>query len=445
MRSTRIVRAGAAIGTAALALGLAACSSTEGSESDGSVSADAEISGELNVLCYDCTDDDNAFQIAADVMRETYPDLTVNVESTSFQQLSTNAQLLFQSSDAPDVALYNQGNSTVGNLAATGVLTDITAAAEEYGWDEILPSSLQVVSKYDPTTGIMSNDGNWYGLSIQGEYAGLMYYNTDLFAEYGLDIPETYDDLLAAMDTFIDAGVTPLATEGAETATQHIWYELALSQLSDRQWINDYQLFENDVDWSGTELTYATDTFNEWVEAGYIPSDAAGLNSEEMITAFLSGDYPIMISGSWWFNRVNTDSSFDWTVTRFPGSDYQLGATGKLWVVPEAAQNKDAAYAFLDILLTDESVQGNIASTGGLAYNPPEGAIEDEMVQQFQSEFDSLLEDDGIALYPDWPATGLFDQLNSSLQSLMNQNSTPDEALQEIADVYEEGKADLGL
>lgn len=434
----------AVVAATVLATTLAACGET-GSGDTSAVDPAATPTGDFKVLCYDCTDPTNAFQIAAGVMQDKYPDLNITVESTSFQQLTTNAQLLFQSSDAPDVALYNQGTASVGNLAATGVLTDITEAAEAYGWDEALPSSLQTVSKYDPSTGIMSNDGDWFGLSVQGEYAGLTYFNEDVFAEHGIGIPTTFDELEAAMQEFIDAGVTPLATEGAETATQHIWYQLALSQLEDRQWINDYQLYENPVDWDGPELTYATEKFDEWVKKGFIPATSAGLNAEEMVTGFLQGETPIMVSGSWWFNRINEDGDFEWSVARFPGSTYSLGATGKLWVVPASAKNKTAAYAYLDIILNDPDVQGDIARTGGLAYNPPEGAITDPMVEQFQGVFDDLLEDDGISLYPDWPSPGLFDQLNSSLQGLINQNLTPAEALDQIRVEYEAGKEELGL
>lgn len=414
-----------------------------GSETTGAA-GDGGLTGDFTVLCYECTDADSVWQTAAQILRDENPDLNVVVESTSFPQLQANAQLLFQSDDAPDVVHYNQGNATVGNLAATGVLADITDAAASYGWDQVLPESLQTVSKYDPDSGLMSTDGQWYGLSVQGEYAGVVYYDKDMFAEHGIEIPTTLDELEQAMQSFLDAGVEPLATEGAETATQHIWYQLALSQ-ADRQWINDYQLYENPVDWSGPELTYATETFDEWVKKGFIPSTSAGLKAEEMVTAFLAQEFPIMISGSWWFGRLLTDATFEWSVARFPGSTFSLGATGKLWVVPEAAKNKEAAYEFLDIILTDPAVQGEIATTGGLAYNASVDAIGDPMVQEFQSAFDSLLADDGIGLYPDWPSPGLFDQLNSSLQGLINQNLTPQEALEQIEAEYDAGKADLGL
>lgn len=439
---TRLARMTSAAIATALTISLAAC----GSDDNGGTQADldAEPSGDLRVLCYDCSEADSSFRIAADIMEDTY-DINVTVESTSFQQLTTNAQLLFQGGDAPDVALYNQGTATVGNLASTGVLTDVTDVATSYGWDEAIPPSMATISRYDPTTGIMSNDGNWYGVSFNGEYAGIVYYNTDLFNEHDVELPTSLQELEEAMQTFIDAGVPPLATEGAETATQHIWYQLALSQVTDRQWVDDYQLYENEVDWSGPELTYAAETFDEWVKAGFIPSTSAGLNAEEMVTSFLSGNYPMMISGSWWFNRLNNDASFEWTVERFPGADFTLGATGKLLVVPESARNKTAAYAYMDIMLQNDEVQALVASNGALAYNPPDGAIDDPMVEQFQGVFDSLLEDDAIALYPDWPSPGMFDQLNSSLQGLVNQNITPEEALEQMSTEYESGRAQLGL
>lgn len=454
MRSKKRFAATAAASSAVLALALAGCGGSGGNqktdnpssgEASTGESSDEALSGELRVLCYDCTDPDNAFQMAADEMRAEHPDLNVTVESTSFQQLTTNAQLLFQSSDAPDVALFNQGTATVGNLAATGVLTDITEAASRYGWDKDLPSSLQVISKYDPTNGLMSNDGQWYGLGVQGEYAGLTYFNLDMFEEYGLAVPNTFEELEEVMQAFLDDGVQPLATEGAETATQHIWYQLALSKVQGRDWVNEYQLYEGDVDWEGPEIDYAFAKFDDWVKKGFIPASAAGLNAEEMVTGFIAGQYPIMISGSWWFGRLLKDAPFEWTVELMPGNTYSLGATGKLWVVPESAKNKEAAYAFLDLLLRNPVVQGEIARTGGLAFNPPEGAIDDPQVEQFQTVFNELLADDGISLYPDWPSAGMFDQLNSSLQGLINQNISTDEARDQIRDEYLAGKEALGL
>ena len=72
-----------------------------------------------------------------------------------------------------------------------------------------------------------------------------------------------------------EAGITPLAEAGLEYPLGQLWYQLALAE-ADRQFVNDYQLYENQVDWHGDELTYATETLLDWTEKGYISPDSSG-------------------------------------------------------------------------------------------------------------------------------------------------------------------------
>ena len=47
-------------------------------------------------------------------------------------------------------------------------------------------------------------------LPTLGEYQGLLI-NTEVFKAHNVGIPQTWDQLLAAIDTFKAAGVTPIA------------------------------------------------------------------------------------------------------------------------------------------------------------------------------------------------------------------------------------------
>jgi hypothetical protein len=82
----------------------------------------------------------------------------------------------------------------------------------------------------------------------------MVYYNQDLFTEHEAEVPTTLAEFEAVMDTFVAAGVTPLSVGGAEYPAQQIFYELALSQ-GDRVFVNDFQLYENPVDFHGPEMS----------------------------------------------------------------------------------------------------------------------------------------------------------------------------------------------
>ena len=97
-------------------------------------------------------------------------------------------------------------------------------------------------------------------------------------------------------------GITPLAMAGAEYPAQQLLYQLALSK-ADRSWVDDYQLYKDQVDFQADPLTYGADTFADWVEKGYIAKDASGLKAEDMGAALHRRQVPMMVSGSWWYGR----------------------------------------------------------------------------------------------------------------------------------------------
>ncbi|WP_354511793.1 ABC transporter substrate-binding protein [Oerskovia enterophila] len=379
-----------------------------------------------------------AWAKAIEIFEDENPDVEVVVEKQTFEQIQKNAKIVLTGDDVPDVMEYNKGNATAGQLASQGLLTPLTDAAKERGWDTTLSGSLQTTATYDEN-GLMGS-GDWYGVPNYGEFVGV-YYNKDMFAQHGLEIPTTLAELEAAMATFQAAGITPLAEAGAEYPLGQLWYELVLAN-ADQEFVDAYQLFDGDVDFQGPEMTQATETLADWIDKGYIASDSAALTAEDMGVSFINGTYPMMVSGSWWFGRIVEEMDADWGQFNFPGNTLQVGSSGNLWVVPTNADSKSLAEEFIDITLRPE-VQNILGEAGGLPVAGDVSAITDERTQALTQNFNDILAADGLAFYPDWPVAGYYDVLVSQLQSLVNTSKTPAEVLDGLSGPYEEGKADL--
>lgn len=364
---------------------------------------------------------------------------TVEYEDKSFEQIRSTASQVLNSSEAPDVFESPKGNATAGLLASQGLLADITDAVEEYGWDDKLAPSLQTTAKYDEN-GIMGS-GPWYGVPNYGEYV-TVYYNKTAFDELGLSVPTTYDEFEDVLDAFVEAGQTPIAEAGAEYPLGQLFYQLALTQ-ADRQFVNDYQLYENPVDWQGEALTYAADKIVEYVDKGWISADSTGLKAEDMGVGFMSGEYPIMVSGSWWAGRViNEATTFEWDTFLFPGADLVPGSSGNIWVVPENAANKELAYEFIDITMRPE-IQALIGNNGSIPVAADPADITDEKSAKLITDFNTVVEQDGLAFYPDWPTPNFYDQLVGALQELVNGTLTPEQTLEQLGTDYEDGVSDI--
>lgn len=379
-----------------------------------------------------------AWAEAIKIFEEENPDVTVDVEKQTFEQIQKNAKIVLTGDDVPDVMEFNKGNATAGQLAAQGLLTPLTDAATERGWDEKLTGSLATTATYDEQ-GRMGS-GEWYGVPNYGEFVGV-YYNKDMFAEHGLEVPTNLDEFEDVLAAFKKEGITPLAEAGAEYPLGQLWYELVLA-YGDRALVDDYQLFANDVDFHNDAMTQATEKLDEWIEKGYIASDSAALTAEDMGVSFIDGTYPLMVSGSWWFGRLATEVEADWGQFNFPGNTLHAGSSGNLWVVPANADSPSLAEEFIDITLRPE-VQNVLAAEGGLPVAGDASVIEDERTRELTENFQAILDEDGLAFYPDWPVAGYYDVIVSELQSLVNRSKTPDEVLDGLQSSYDEGKADL--
>lgn len=372
-----------------------------------------------------------AWQAAMDKFEELHPEVTIEFESRGFEEIRQTAPMILNSDEVPDVMEYNKGNATAGFLSQNGLLTDLTDVATEYGWDQILSPGLQTTSRYE--NGIMGS-GQWYGVTNYGEYV-MVYYNKDMFAEHGVEVPTTFEEWEAAMQTFVDAGITPLSVGATEYPAQHIFYQLVLSQ-ADRDWVNAFELYQGDVDFHDEAFTYAAEKIVEWVERGFISDDATGIPAEDMGVAFTNGEHPMMVSGSWWYGRfMNEIENFEWGTFLWPGNDLHAGSGGNLWVVPANAKNKELAYEFIDITMSPE-IQSILGNAGGIPVNADLEQIEDPMVRELISNFNAIIEADGFAFYPDWPAPGYYDILVSGVQELIAGTMSPDEALDFLADPY---------
>ncbi|HEY3438606.1 MAG TPA: extracellular solute-binding protein [Actinotalea sp.] len=435
-------RAGIVAGLMVLPLALAACGSGGSSTSGASDSATGASTGTLKLWHYEGAD--SAMGLAWDQAIKTFEaehkGVKVEFERKAFEQIQQTAGMVLSSDQGPDIMEYNKGNATAGLLSSQGLLTDLTDVAKERGWDKALPTSIQTTAKYSDK-GIMGS-GNWYGVPNYGEFV-TVYYNKDMFKAQGIEVPKTLADMEAAMDKFKAAGVTPLGMAGAEYPAGQLFYELALSK-ADRDFVTAYQTYTKKVDFTKDPLKYGADTFEKWVQAGYVSKDSASLKAEDMGVGFINGTTPMIVSGSWWYGRfVSEIKGFDWGIFNFPGNKLNAGSSGNLWVVPENSKNKDLAYDFIDITMRPE-IQAILGNNGGLPLAAKAADVTDPKSQELITAFNEVLDNDGLAFYPDWPVPGYYDVLVSAFQSLINQSKSPDQVLSDIGKAYDDGVANVG-
>ncbi|MEU7524177.1 extracellular solute-binding protein [Saccharothrix sp. NPDC042600] len=410
---------------AALALVMTGCSS-------GGDSGDPDT---LKVWWWESDDSalSAAWKHAISIFEKEHPGVTVKQELKTYEQMQQSGQLILDSDDTPDVLEYLKGNATAGVVAKAGLLTDLTEVAKSRGWK--VDNTAQQVGLYDDK-GLMGS-GKRYGVTNYGEYVGV-WYNQDLFTQHNVPVPTTLAEFENALKTFADKGVTPLALGSADYPGPHLLYSLALAHM-DQKSLAAYQRFEGQADWSAWEK--AATTMRQWVERKYISTDSTGIPAQDAGNAFIAGQYPMFVSGTWWGGQIAEQPTFKTGQFLFPGNKLHPGSGGNLWVVPAKAKNKDLAYDFIQITQRPE-VQNLLADKGGVPVAAEPGAASSAMGLLVGERFTELLAGDngGLAWYPDWPVAGLNDVLLANTTNLVGGDASPQQVVEAIKAAYDAGK-----
>ena len=374
-----------------------------------------------------------AWTEALDEFKAAHPDVTVNFEFKTWEQIEKSGNSILDSDKAPDLSEWNKGNGTAGAASQAGLLTNLEDYAKQYGWTDLLPESAQQVGRY--TDGLMGN-GDLYGVPTYGEYVG-WFYNADVLAANGIDATalKSQADLEAAFAKLVAAGITPIAA--ADYMLVHLAYNLTLNK-ADNAWVNAYQFFDGEVDFNDAAFTQASEQIQSWTQKGYIASSASGATADDAVAAFTSGTSPFMPGGTWLDGSVAKAATFKWGKILNPGNAVSTGSAGNIWVIPAKGKNPDLAAEFINLTLQPKA-QNTMANNGGLPLlatelgDNPTTAITLPLFQQ-------LVADNGLGFYPDWPVSGYYDILKAAVIDLVAGNTTPAQYREAIGSYYEENK-----
>ena len=303
------------------------------------------------------------WQMVADRYHEQNPDVTI--------------ELIYQPSSNVDVREYAK------TLLSTGQFPDImvmTTASDFVSADALLPfdeSDVEMVkSDY-----ISKIDGEIYVIPYKIQTGGV-FYNKDMFNEYGVKVPETWEEFVEVCEVFYNAGVTPIVM-GLKDGWAHVVpYGLAAA--------NDVLL--DDPDWPSKrmngEVSFAE---NEGIKSSmekyslmmnkYNVSDKNSMTYAQSNEYFYSQKAPMYIMGSWVQGLdITTEHDFETGFFPLPGENGETVIP--LWVneglsISAETEYPEIAKDFVRFFLEDEEWAKVFLETEQL-FSPLKEAVEYE-------------------------------------------------------------------
>lgn len=278
--------------------------------------------------------------------------------TTNLEEYYTKLNALVAASQTPDVFICSPGPN-MDVYVNPGVAADLT---------DILNKEADWYKSF--TDGIFERvtyDGKIYSVPTNFA-AACVYYNTEMFKEVGVDVPENYTDWIDVCKKIKAAGHTPISCS-AGTA----WcLSMVAGYLCDREGGPDNLAGINagTLKWSTPTFLAAGEKLKEL--SGYFQDSAAGDSNDQATANFYNGDAAMLVQGSWAIAQINgnnPDFEAKCGVFRFPG--IEGGADPNRMIVKTdnlcmsaATQHQDACVALMKCF-TDDTAQKYTAEVGG--------------------------------------------------------------------------------
>lgn len=357
-----------------MALTLAGCGSSSGSNGSGS----EKKALKLRVTTTFAGEDTNAqnYKDAVAAWEKKTGNKVDDSSATSNEEFKSRVITDFETGSEPDVLFFFNGVDS-NQFVEQGKVVSIDEIRKEY------PE--YATNMQDDRMGASPTDNKNYSVPVNGYWEG-MFVNKEVCKKAGVDVPDkntTWDDFMKMCEKIKKAGYTPIAVSLQEIP--HYWFEYSIYNFDSPA--THATLPKKVDDAAGKAWVNGLGDIKTLYEKGYLPDNTLTAKDDETFQLFTNDKAAFLIDGSWKVggieNAVGEDKIGNFTVTYVPGkgdrkttdiiggisSGYYI--TKKAWDDPE---KRKAAVDFVEYMTTDEMV-AKFAGTGATALKKaPEAA-----------------------------------------------------------------------
>ena len=314
-------------------------------------------------------EDRAAYEQFIETFEAANPGITVNFETFEATNYNTILSTALAGGTGPDVMMV-RAYGGLENVASAGYLEPLST--------ETIPA-LADFSEASLAAESMRSDGTIYAVPFASQ-TQLVIYNKALFDANGIAEPQSWEELEAASQTLLDAGIIPFAN-GTATAWQNETVTFGLgSSLMGKDFYDE--LMAGTADFTDERFTSALGEIAE-LAATYFPDGFIGLDYASAQQLFGSGMAGMFVGGSYelaTFRSMNPDIELG--VFAAPGATAEDEKLVGLYfdggyAANAAGANKEAALTFLNYLASQEFGQAfadtlsNISTVPGVTFQDP--------------------------------------------------------------------------
>ena len=313
----------------------------------------------------------------------THDDVNVILDSSS------NLQAGFLRGNPPDLGMLNY-NMEMARFMERGALSDLSDMPEA---DRILPEVQELVDQYATYPGRTS-------VLPYSVMAASVIYNKAIFEEQGLEVPTTYDELIAVCDALVEAGVTPFyGTFKDPWTVAQGWFDYTVGgQVDVASFFEELKSQGTDVGPTSPvsfekDFAEPVDRMQQLID-DYTNGDAASKGYGDGNLAFAQGGAAMYFQGPWAFGEIaKTDPDLELGTFPLPMTDdpddlrVRVNIDLAAWI-PEDSGHKGAAREFLSFLFEKDVMDAYNAAQLGYGTTTDSAPVTDERIVGMKEYYD---------------------------------------------------------
>ena len=255
----------------------------------------------------------------------------------------------------PDIITLN-ANGNFGKLAEAGVFYDFS---DEPVLQTINPGVQDILAD------LGTYEGEVNSLGYVNNANGIIY-NRAIFAEQGLEVPETWDELIALCQTLRERGITPFATSLAENWTaMPSWNGIGAYYAQDGFF--DEMRAEGDAVGPDAPVSFEADFPEAMAKQAelfqYSQDGYRGASYDDSTSLFAQGGAAMMLQGIWALSpvkAVNPDidaAIFPYPVPEDPADRMLVSGVDVTVTMARETPHKEEALRFIEFLFRPDVIE----------------------------------------------------------------------------------------
>ena len=367
----------------------------------------------------------------------------IKIEDTAFsaEDIQTAITVALPAGEGPDVVYYDASAAYLGAVVDEGFALDLTSTFEERGWNTTMFQWAQDKTSYD---------GKNYGVGGYSEIVGI-YYNADLFEEFGLAAPMDWESMTIAAERAKEEELIPFAVGGLDIWPASHYCGVMVHAIAPLETIAQAELLDGTGSWTDPKMVEAAAECQKWVtEYEYYPDDVSAIAYQDATSDFLAGRSLMRIDGTWGAGDL-LEADFEVKFVRFPEKDptslppQAEGGISSTWFINNDTENVDAAVDFLDFMVFSESSNAKFIQGGqipSVSFDIEAAGAAPLLLEVAEAiEFVST-NGDGLGYWIGYMSDPVFiDYMGSGWQALLAEQISPEEFATGAAEAQDEARA----